>query len=137
MTATKPATTLGRNTLALVVQAFQAADIAAAAALMHPEIVWHSPGRRQPAAGSHHGRDDVLSAFGAVAGHASDLSLEIVDVLTGDNREVVVYSHRRSGLSTQLEANICLVARVADGQLIEVWEHIYDLYDFDEFYGES
>ena len=30
-----------------------------------------------------------------------------------------------------------LVARVADGKLIEVWEHIYDLYDFDEFYGDS
>jgi ketosteroid isomerase-like protein len=128
---------LAPNTLARVVKAFQAADIAAAAALMHPEIVWHSPGRLQPAAGSHRGRDDVLAAFGAVAGHAGDLSLEIVDVLTGDNREVVVYWHRRRGLSIQFEANICLVARVADGQLIEVWEHIYDLYDFDEFYGES
>ena len=30
---------------------------------------------------------------------------------------------------------ICLVARVDDGKLVEVWEHIYDLHEFDQFYG--
>ena len=104
--------------------------------MMSPEVVWHSPGRRQPAAGTHRGLDKVLGAFGTIATMPGTLTLEITAVLTGtDGYETVVYRHRRDCDGRALDANIALVARVSNGQLVEVWEHIYDLFAFDEFYA--
>ena len=125
----------GQGALAGLLAAFQTGDLAAATSFMAADIVWHSPGIRQPAAGSHRGPDGVLSAFGTIAAQPGTLSLEVVDVLRGHEHESGVYLHRRHRAGADLAARISLVARVAEGQLVEVWEHIYDLYAFDEFYG--
>jgi uncharacterized protein len=125
------------NVLETAVRAFQAGDAAGAAAAMAPNVVWHSPGRAQPAAGSHRGLEDVLAAFGTIASQPGDLELEIVDALSGSEVEAVVYRHRRNRPEGKLDARICLVARVTEGRLVEVWEHIYDLYEFDDFYGRA
>jgi uncharacterized protein len=133
MSAEAPAT----NVLESAVRAFQAGDAAGAAAAMAPDVVWHSPGQRQPAAGTHRGLEDVLAAFGTIASQPGDLELEIVDALSGSQLEAVVYRHRRRRPEAQLDAGICLVARVDDGKLVEVWEHIYDVHEFDDFYGQT
>ena len=125
------------NVLGAAVRAFQEGDAAKAAALMAPDIAWHSPGRRQPAAGDHLGVEQVMSAFGAIASQPGELELLIIDVLGGSEREAVIYTHRRTRDDARLDAKICLVGRVDDGRLIEVWEHIYDLHEFDEFYGAA
>ena len=125
------------NVLEAAVRAFQAGDPEAAGAAMSPDVVWHSPGRRQPAAGTHRGLENVLAAFGTIASQPGELELQIIDALAGSNLEAVVYRHRRERTSGALDANICLVARVRDGVLVEVWEHIYDLHEFDEFYGSG
>jgi len=127
---------MAENALLGAVRAFQSGDAAAAAALMDPDVVWHSPGRRQPGAGTHRGIDDVLNAFGRIATAPGRLDLQIVTALTGgDGYEAVVYRHRRTREDASLDAAIALVARVERGRLTEVWEHIYDLFEFDDFYG--
>jgi ketosteroid isomerase-like protein len=128
-------TTTPVDVLVQTMTAFQNGDIQAAAALMHPHIRWHSPGRAQPAAGTHTGRDDVLAAFGIIAGQPGSLSLEVLDALAGENHGGLLYVHRRERDGDTLQARICLVATAADGQLTEVWEHIYDPHAFDDFYS--
>lgn len=126
-----------------VVRAFQRSDGARAASFLSPQVVWHSPGRRQPAAGTHHGLEEVLGAFATIATAPGTLTLEIVAALSGNSLscngdyETVVYRHRRDGKSPTLDADIALVARVLDGRVVEVWEHIYDLYSFDAFYASE
>ena len=133
----QPPTLTAADVLAQTMIAFQSGDIAAAAGLMHPDIAWHSPGRTQPAAGTHHGRDNVLEAFGIIALQPGELTLEVVDVLGGSRHGGLLYSHRRVRQDSALDARICLIATVDDGRLTEVWEHIYDVHAFDEFYGED
>jgi ketosteroid isomerase-like protein len=119
-----------------LVQAFRAGDVERAAALLAPDVVWHSPGRRQPAAGSHRGLPAVLAAFDSIATQPGTLELEIVAAMTGsDGYETVLYRHRRVRPDATLDAAIALVARTGESRVIEVWEHIYDLFTFDEFYG--
>jgi ketosteroid isomerase-like protein len=115
--------------------AFQNGNIQAAAALMHPDIKWHSPGRTHPAAGTHTGRDNVLQAFGIIASQPGTLSLEVLDVLAGPHHGGLLYNHHRERDGTRLHARICLIATATDGQLTEVWEHIYDPHAFDAFYA--
>jgi uncharacterized protein len=117
--------------------AFQNGDIEAAAALMHPDITWHSPGRTQPAAGTHTGRENVLAAFATIASQPGTLTLEVLDVLAGEDHGGVLYIHRREREAVTLEARICLIATTTRGQLTEVWEHIYDPHAFDSFYTET
>jgi uncharacterized protein len=128
-------TTTPADVLVQTVTALQTGDVKTAAGLMHPDIKWHSPGRTQPAAGTHAGRDNVLQAFGIIASQSGTLSLEVLDVLSGQGHGGVLYIHRRERDGATLEARICLIATVAEGQLTDVWEHIYDLYAFDDFYG--
>jgi ketosteroid isomerase-like protein len=135
MNTTPPTATSPVDVLVQTMTAFQNGDVEAAAALMHPEIRWHSPGRTQPAAGTHTGRDNVLAAFGIIASQPGTLSLEILDVLAGQNYGGLLYNHRRDRDGATLEARICLLATATDGQLTEVWEHIYDPHTFDEFYN--
>jgi ketosteroid isomerase-like protein len=125
------------DVLVQTLTAFQNADIEAAAALMHPAITWHSPGRTQPAAGTHTGRENVLAAFATIATQPGTLTLEVLDVLAGENHGGLLYIHRRKREATTLEARICLIATTARGQLTEVWEHIYDPHAFDSFYTQT
>jgi ketosteroid isomerase-like protein len=133
-TPTTP-TTSAVDVLVQTMTAFQNGEIETAAALMHPDIRWHSPGRSQPAAGTHSGRDNVLAAFGIIAAQPGTLTLEVLDVLSGQNHGGLLYNHRRDRDGTTLQARICLIATVTDGELTEVWEHIYDPHAFDEFYS--
>jgi ketosteroid isomerase-like protein len=128
-------TTLTDHPLEGIVAAFQRGDLAAATALMSPTIRWHSPGAKQPAAGTHEGVDAVLGAFATIAAQPGSLELDVLDVLHGNELLGVVYEHRRVRDDATLKALICLVASAQDGVLTEVWEHIYDLFAFDDFYG--
>lgn len=121
--------------LADAVRAFSKGDAAGAAACLSPDVVWHSPGRRQPAAGTHRGLDATLAAFGTIAAAPGTLELELVAAMAGDGYESVLYRHRRTREDGALEADIALVARIAGGCVVEVWEHIFGLFAFDEFYG--
>jgi uncharacterized protein len=132
-----PPTTNSADVLVQTLTAFQNANIEAAAALMHPDITWHSPGRTQPAAGTHTGRENVLAAFATIASQPGTLTLEVLDVLAGEDHGGLLYIHRREREATTLEARICLIATTARGQLTEVWEHIYDPHAFDSFYTQT
>ena len=76
------------------------------------------------AAGTHTGRDGVIAAFAVIASQPGTLSLEVLDVLTGERYGGVLYIHHRERDGTTLDARICLIATAADGQLTEVWEHL-------------
>ena len=132
---TTPNTANAIDVLVQTMTAFQNGDVDAAGALMHPDIRWHSPGRSQPAAGTHVGRGNVLSAFGIIASQPGTLSLELLDTLDGQHHAGLLYIHRRERHGTTLEARICLIATASNGQLTEAWEHIYDQNAFDAFYG--
>jgi hypothetical protein len=67
---------------------------------------------------------------------ASDrMIIDVADVLAGSEHGGLLYHHRRERDDSTLDARSCLIATVSDGQLIEVWEHIYDVHAFDGFYG--
>jgi uncharacterized protein len=135
MQPTHTTTLTAANVLARTMGAFQNGDIEMAGALMHPDIEWHSPGESQPAAGTHHGREQVLAAFGTIAAQPGQLTLDVLDVLSGSEYGGLLYKHRREREDGSLCARVCLMARVSEGQLIEVWEHIYDTHTFDHFYS--
>ena len=65
------------------------------------------------------------------------LTLEVLDVLAGEDHGGVLYIHRRKREATSLEARICVIATTVRGQLVEVWEHIYDPPAFDSFYTQT
>lgn len=117
-------------------QAFRERDLAAIQAAIPERAVWHFPGRKGALAGSHRGREAILAFLGkVVALTEGSFALEIEDVVAGDRNAVVLFrgSGRREGRT--LDNPTCLRIRIEDGQLVEIWEFVWDLYAVDEFWG--
>jgi ketosteroid isomerase-like protein len=116
--------------------AFRDRDLAAIQAAIPEHAVWHFPGRTGALAGSHRGRQAILAFLAKVmALTEGTFRLELEDVVANHTSAVALF--RGSGLrkGRRLDNPTCLRMRVQDGQIVEVWEFVWDLYAVDEFWG--
>jgi len=115
-------------------EAFSRGDVAAFAALLADDIVFHFPGRG-PLAGDHRGKDQVL----ATVAKQSELTggtfrVELHDVLANDEHAVALNVARAERGGKSWEDNAVLVFHIRDGKISEFWLHPGDQYAGDEFF---
>jgi len=116
--------------------AFKAADIATIRAMIPEHAVWHFPGRMGKLAGDHRGRDAILLFLMNVAALTDGtFRLELIDVLANDRQAVALFRGYAERSGRTLDNPTCLRMRIDDGQIVEVWEFVWDLFDVDEFWA--
>jgi ketosteroid isomerase-like protein len=117
-------------------QAVAEADIETLETLWPATIVWHVT-TDNPWRGDHVGRDAVLDYLAEVgeAGEAYEASIE--DILVSDDRVLIVsrVSARRG--DRRLDTQQCLLARIEDGAIAEVWTLALDPSAYLGFWKEA
>ena len=118
-------------------QAFRAGDVATIHEMIPEAAVWHFPGRRGKLAGSHAGRDAIFAFLlnvQALTEHT--FHLDLIDVLANDAHAVALFRGHGTRNGKTLDNPTCLRMRLnQDGQVVEVWEFVWDLYHVDDFWA--
>ena len=126
----------GRELLAGLYTAIATADVAAAHALLAPDVVLHVPGTH-PMAGDHEGRDAVL-AFAAASSTLADRTedVDIIDMLEGTAHAAALclVTGRREGRVALVNRTVHLF-RVEGQRLAEIWFHNWDQQATDAFWA--
>jgi ketosteroid isomerase-like protein len=115
--------------------AFRAGDLATIEATIPEHAVWHFPGRTGQLAGTHRGREAILRFLMRVpqlTGGTFHLDLE--DVLANDGHAVALFRGHGTREGRTLDNPTCLRMRIENGQVVEVWEFVWDLFAVDEFW---
>lgn len=116
--------------------AFRQGDIETVRGVIPEHAVWHFPGRRGRLAGSHRGRDAVfafLMQVQALTNHTFHLDLE--DVVANDTHAVAFFRGHGERNGKHLDNPTCLRMRLENGQVVEVWEFVWDLFAVDDFWS--
>ena len=130
--ADHPNATYVRNMFA----AFERADLAEIQTAIPNDAVWHFPGRSGKLAGSHRGRDAILSFLMNVAGlTGGSFHLDIEDVLADDNFAVALFRGHGTRNGKTLDNPTCLKMRFVKGQIVELWEFVWDGFAVDDFWS--
>lgn len=117
--------------------AFRERDIVTIEAMIPEDAVWRFPGRHGQLAGEHRGRAAILSfllSVQALTDHT--FHLDLIDVIANDEHAVALFrGHARRNGKT-LDNPTCLRMRLnRQGQVVEVWEFVWDLYHVDDFWS--
>lgn len=116
--------------------AFNSADMQALAEAFDENASWHTPGR-SPIAGEAKGREAVFAQFGRYGGETKGTFRAILqEVLRGDSGRVVGMHHNtaeRNG--KQLDTYCCIVFELKNGRIVSGREHMYDQYNWDDFWS--
>jgi ketosteroid isomerase-like protein len=115
--------------------AFRTADLATIEATIPEHAVWHFPGRTGQLAGTHRGREAILRFLMRVpqlTGGTFHLDLE--EVLANDGHAVALFRGHGTREGRTLDNPTCLRMRIENGQVMEVWEFVWDLFAVDEFW---
>jgi ketosteroid isomerase-like protein len=116
--------------------AFRDRDLATIQRAIPDDAVWHFPGRGGKVAGSHHGRDAILAFLMQVPTlSGGTFHAELTDVLANDDRAVALFRGHGERNGKTLDNPTCLVMRLRDGRITEVWEYVWDLYHVDDFWA--
>jgi len=116
--------------------AFRRADLDAIEAVIAVDAVWHFPGRSGRLAGAHRGRAAILAFLvqvQALSGGSFHLDLEVM--LADDAHAVACFRGHGARDGKTLDNPTCLRLRLVAGQVVEVWEYVWDLYAVDEFWA--
>ena len=117
-------------------EAFGRGDIPTVLGIFDPSIQWHVPGR-SPLSGDYKGHDDVVGFFTKSQELAAGtLSIEIDDMLAGNERVVVLCTVLAQRHGQHLSAPEVHVWRVADGRAVEFREYQGDQQAEDEFWSQ-
>lgn len=115
--------------------AFRNHDLATIQQVIPGDAVWHFPGRHGQLAGSHRGRDAILGFLLEVqALTEGTFHLDLIDVIANDERAVALFRGHGQRAGKALDNPTCLVMRMRDGSVVEVWEYVWDLYHVDDFW---
>ena len=115
--------------------AFRAADLATIQAMIPEEAVWHFPGHRGQLAGDHRGRAAILGFLMNVQALTNGtFHLDLIDVIASDAHAVALFHGHGERNGRTLDNPTCLKMRLKDGQVMEVWEFVWNLYQVDEFW---
>jgi ketosteroid isomerase-like protein len=116
--------------------AFRNADLATITATIPEDAVWHFPGRKGKLAGAHRGRQAILQFLMSVPQLTNGtFHLELEDVLANDANAVAFFRGSGTRDGKTLDNPTCLRLRIVDGQVVEVWEFVWDLFAVDEFWA--
>jgi ketosteroid isomerase-like protein len=100
-------------------RAFRENDLAAIERVIPEHAVWVFPGQRGKIAGRHEGRGGILGFLMNV----------------GDRNAVALFrGHGRRG-DKVLDNPTCLRMRIEDGQIVEIFEFVWNLYEVDDFWS--
>ena len=117
-------------------QAFRDRDLAAIQTAIPERAVWHFPGRKGALAGSHRGRAAILAFLGKVTTLTEGtFRFEIEDVIASDASAVALFRGSAQRHGRTLANPTCLRMRIQDGEIVEIWEFVWDLYAVDEFWA--
>ena len=116
-------------------EAFQKGDLAAFDDLLADDCVWHVPGRGQ-LAGDKKGRQAVVEYYGKL-GELSQgsITIDLHDVLANDEHVTGLHSASAGRGGKSYETTEVIVFHVRDGRVIEAWEHLFNIYGFDEVFS--
>jgi hypothetical protein len=116
--------------------AFRGGDIDTVRSVIPEHAVWHFPGRRGQLAGSHRGRDAIFAFLLNVQGLTDhSFHLDLIDVLANDQHAVALFRGHAERNGKTLDNPTCLRMRIEQGQVVEVWEFVWDLFAVDEFWS--
>ena len=117
--------------------AFRSGDVATVLAMIPAEAVWHFPGHRGKLAGEHKGRDAIIAFLMNVQALTDrTFHLDVIDVLANDDHAVALFRGHGTRNGKMLDNPTCLRMRLnARGQVVEVWEFVWDLYHVDDFWS--
>ena len=117
--------------------AFRSGDVATVPEMIPEDAVWRFPGRDGKLAGDHKGRDAIvgfLMTVQALTDHT--FQLDLIDVLANDEHAVALFRGHGSRNGKTLDNPTCLRMRLNErGQVVEVWEFVWDLYHVDDFWS--
>lgn len=116
--------------------AFRGGDLETVRAVIPEHAVWHFPGRRGQLAGTHRGRDAIFGFLLNVRALTDNtFHLDLIDVVANDAHAVVLFDGRAERNGRTLDNPTCLRIRMEQGQAVEVWEFVWDLFAVDEFWS--
>jgi uncharacterized protein len=116
-------------------RAFHDGDVATLQSVLAENAVWHFPGRHGKLAGVHRGREAIFSfllSVQALTNHT--FTLDLIDVVANDQRAVALFRGKAKRNGKSLDNPTCLLIRLDGGQVREVWEYVWDLFEVDEFW---
>ena len=113
-------------------EAMQRADTDAAFAYYADDLVARIPGRSR-FAGEIRGRAAVVSALREMLTGVEDLEVELVELLSGQERVALLLRERLRGGGRTLAMSRVNVYRVRDGRIVEIAIFEADQYEVDEF----
>jgi len=116
--------------------AFRDGNIETIRALIPEHAVWHFPGRHGRLAGTHRGRDAIFSFLLSVRALTDGtFHLDLLDVLANDTHAVALFHGHGERNGKTLDNPTCLRLRLDGGQVVEVWEFVWDLFAVDDFWA--
>ena len=131
-----PSTPSAEDVVRALYAAVASHDVAAITRWLHPEVVFHVPGR-SPNTGDYRGVSAVLG-FLADAGRRTGgtLRLELRDVAVGRDHVVAIARYLAQKPGKTLENNLCHLVRVEDGKVRESRFYTGDQYAVDAFWND-
>ena len=116
-------------------EAFNSGDMETLTAIFDEGAAWHTPGRSS-LAGDHQGRDATFAYFGRLGQETGgNFHAELRHLLADDERVVGIQHNSAERDGKRLDVDVCLVFQLKDGRITEGWEHLRDLYAWDEFWS--
>ncbi|MEW2581607.1 nuclear transport factor 2 family protein [Streptomyces syringium] len=114
---------------------FSEGNMAELAQLLHPDVELHVPGTHA-LAGVFKGLDEVLAVLRATAAEADTLTVELQEVFTGADGQVIGVDHSRGIRQDRtLDQRVAIVFTVADGQVSQLTEFHSDHAEIARFWA--
>ncbi len=117
-------------------QAVAEADIETLEALWPPDIVWHVT-TDNPWTGDHVGRAAVLDYLADVGDAGEAYEARIEDILASDDRVLIVSRVTARRGDRKIDTQQCMLARIEDDMIVEVWTLPLDPAAFAGFWRAS
>lgn len=115
-------------------EAVSTADVESLARVSTAAVVWHASGRGSRA-GSHRGRRAVMDYLASLGDDVDSLSLDLIDVLTGELRTALLVRLTGARHGRELDAQFVVLLRLEDRKIAEVWSTPNDQHLVDEFWA--
>lgn len=115
-------------------QAVSRGDVEALERLFSPDVVWHATARTLWR-GDHRGRRAVLDFLARIGESMDVFDARLDDLLVSESRVSMLFHISGRAGDRRLEVDYQLLARIAGGQVVEVFTMALDPGALEEFFG--